>query len=168
MSYAYTYELHVSGPLEGLAWRVCQMPLSRAARVPLNFGCVQTELMLIKIISGDPELCGMFREILTEFPREDWRLSTLGADDTVTAADLCVIDHQPGMQLPEGVDWSNSAYLLVIHRTELDKLTRTVAHRNPNVLLKPVTRAAVHSLMGFALSAYKDRLSATSDLRADR
>jgi signal transduction histidine kinase len=124
--------------------------------------------MDVKLISPDPDLYKLCREILAEIPGHYWTISAVTAQDAGADSDLYLWDFQPNISLPEHINWNPSKNLFLVHRKELATFHKQTEAAETNILLKPVTRATLAAFLSLAVSAHEERISAASSLRADR
>ena len=124
--------------------------------------------MNVVLVSGDSNLYKLCVEILAERSNQIGRLSTSRRANCPSDADLYIWDTGGDPIPPEGLDQSASKHLFLIERKDLAGLRDTPNDIRTNILLKPVTRASLSAFLGLAVSAYEERVSAASLLRADR
>ncbi len=129
--------------------------------------------MYVKLVSLDRDLYKLCREILAEIPGHHWTISSVAPEEVtpeelIVESGLYLWDFQPQMPVPEQVAWSPSKHLFLISRKDLPDFREKTSAIEPNILLKPVTRATLAAFLGLAVSAHEDRLSTASSLRADR
>jgi signal transduction histidine kinase len=120
----------------------------------------------VRLVSEDRDLYRLCREILAEIPGHNWNLSA-AADDSGDP-DVLLWDYRPDMSLPDFIGESPSKHLFLVHRKDLAGFHEQTGATDAHILLKPVTRATLAAFLGLAVSAYDDRLTAASSLRADR
>lgn len=124
--------------------------------------------MEIELISSNPDLYRLWREVLTDLHSPDWRLLQSTDCKTASSADLSIWDYQPGMRLPEGAIGHPYRNLFLLHRAHLagfqEKMEGTVA----SIILQPALRATLASYLSLALAAHAERLRTEGSLRADR
>src|SRR5438105_4244400 len=123
--------------------------------------------MNIKLVSQDRDLYKLCRDILAEIPGGYWNISVAPEEDG-SEAELCLWDFHPEMTLPEHIEWSPSKHLVLVARGDVPMFHERTGAPNAHLLLKPVTRATLATFLGLAVSAYQDRISTASSLRADR
>lgn len=124
--------------------------------------------MDVKLVSEDRDLFKLCREILAEIPGHKWTISAVAEEDAGTGSDLYLWDFRPQMSLPQRTTWRPSQHLFLIHRNDLAAFREKTDALATNILLKPVTRDTLTAVLGLAVSAHEDRLSAGGSLRADR
>jgi signal transduction histidine kinase len=121
--------------------------------------------MNVTVVSRDRELFRLCREILGEVTRQKWTISIGEPDGSSADADLYLWDFQsePIPALKE-----SATHLFLVNRKELPRFRVQAESLNPNILLKPVTRATLTAFLGLAVTAHETRMSATTSLRAER
>jgi len=72
------------------------------------------------------------------------------------------------MVLPEHALSSSSKHLFLVSRKALAEFRARTSDADTTILLKPATRTTLSAFLSLAVSAYEDRASAASLLRADR
>jgi signal transduction histidine kinase len=120
--------------------------------------------MNVTVISRDRELYRLSREILAEVSDLNWTISVAEGGDTAPDADLYLWDFQ-GDAVSELK--TSATHLFLVNRKDLLRFRAQTESLNPNILLKPVTRAALSAFLGLAVTAHETRLFATN-LRAER
>ncbi len=118
--------------------------------------------MNIKLISKDNELASLCREVLAELPGHSSSLTAVGVEDAGGESDLCIWDFEPNLSISD-LDPQCTKHLFLVHRKDLSNFHKRAAGHEANILLKPVTRAALTAFLGQALSS-----RTASFLRADR
>lgn len=121
--------------------------------------------MTIHLLSTDGELYKLCREILTEAADlgRACTLSAVSPDDPWREADLYIWDFHPNLVLPEHVNWSPLRHIFLVDRKDLQAFHGATGVGDANVLLKPVTRAALTTFLTQALTT-----GTAKSLRADR
>jgi signal transduction histidine kinase len=121
--------------------------------------------MTIELISQDAELYSLCRGILNEIcgPRCPWTLVTVAPEAGSREADLQIWDCPSNFPIAEYADTRASRCLFLVSRKDLAGFRNTGTATEANILLKPVTRATLHTFLDLALSHH-----ATNSLRADR
>lgn len=122
----------------------------------------------INLVSADRELQKLLHELLAEMPGPSWSLSVVKPQEAEREADLWVWDFEPGTSFPEHIGSCPSKHLFLVHRKNLDEFHTAIGPAGASILLKPVTRTTLKTLVGLAISAHQERVSAASSLRADR
>jgi signal transduction histidine kinase len=121
--------------------------------------------MNVTVFSKDRELYRLCREILGEVSNQKWTISVGETEDPAVEAALYLWDFQ-GESIP---DLKPSAtHLFLVNRKDLLRFRAQTETLNPNILLKPVTRATLAAFLGLAVASHETRLSATTSLRAER
>lgn len=122
--------------------------------------------MQIKVVSKDSDLSHLCAGILAEATLDQlWSLSTVSFEALGDPADLYIWDFQPNVPLPEHIEhtrWTYSNLIVVAHRRDIAEVQKVFGFET-NVVLKPVTRATLSALVGFAVSN-----QAATSLRGDR
>ena len=124
---------------------------------------IEPASMDIILVSQDPELHKLCREILSEIPGHLWSLSACTTDEVPSGADLYIWDFFPESSLPAQVDWAPPKNLFLIHRKDLAHFRKVSESSEVHILLKPVLRSTLSVFLGFAVSA-----GTATSLRADR
>src|SRR5215467_8155810 len=124
--------------------------------------------MDVKLVSEDRDLYKLCREILAGVSAHHRAISVVGVDSADTESDIWLWDFHPGMSFPGHAGGCPSRHLFLVHRKDLPAFHEKSQGAEANILLKPVTRAALGTFLGLAVSAYEDRISVASSLRADR
>ncbi len=97
--------------------------------------------MHIQLLSRDPELCRLCREILAELPTPS-TLSLPGPDEVKSGSDAYILDFEPGVSIPALLDENLSHTLFLVDRNDLETFRNQITAES-NILLKPVTRAVL-------------------------
>lgn len=121
--------------------------------------------MNVILVSRDGDLYKLCREILNEFNGLDWHLVKADPENCTAEGDFYIWDNPARLELPDTVDQRFSKHLFLVPRSDLAKFHESFGMVEAAILLKPVTRACLSAFLGFAASAYHDRIST---LRADR
>jgi signal transduction histidine kinase len=125
--------------------------------------------MHIILVSEDHELRKLCNDVLSEFPRLDWQLTTATAPDWPRHGDLYIWDDHGRTTPPPDVDPAWSRHLFVVHRDDIAESWDTPeAVAASAILLKPVTRACLTAFLELAASAARERAQSANSLRADR
>jgi len=124
--------------------------------------------MEVILISGDGDLSKMCRAILHEFHDLDWHLTTVTPENCPRDGDFYIWDNPASIDLPAGIERRFSKHLFLVPRTEVARFQENMGNAEAAILLKPVTRACLTAFLGLAASAFQQRSSTASDLRADR
>jgi len=124
--------------------------------------------MNIALCSADSELYRLCRELLEQLPDHSCSLSTSQPGDRVGEADLYIWDVGPGYSRPDDADCSPLRHLFLVNRKDAATFRANPGVEEANILLKPVTHAALRAFITLAISAHEERGSATASLRADR
>jgi len=119
--------------------------------------------MEIQVVSKDRDLSHLCAGILEEISQDQpWSLSTVSVEALCDSADLYIWDFQPNVPLPEHLGWTYSNLIVLAHRRDMADVPKLFGFE-PNIVLKPVTRATLSALVGFAVSN-----QAAASLRNDR
>jgi len=121
--------------------------------------------MNVAVVSRDRELYRLCREILGEVTNQKWTISVGGPEEPASDADLYLWDLQAEPRQPLK---DSATHLFLVNRKDLSRFRAQSETPNPNILLKPVTRATLTAFLGLAVTAHETRLSATTSLRAER
>jgi signal transduction histidine kinase len=120
-----------------------------------------------QLISQDRDLYKLCREILADFPGLQWTVTLVDQQNVGKESGLYIWDFQPDTLLPERLNGHTAKHLFLVNRRDLLDFRRKLPEADPNILLKPVTRATLTAFLGLAISQ-DDRTSAANTLRADR
>lgn len=124
--------------------------------------------MNVQLISRDPSLHKLCREILNEYDGLDCHLTQTSAASCAPGADLYIWDDTTAIEVSRGVDKDFSRHVFLLHRDDVAKFREKSGKLEVAILLKPVTRASLSAFVGFAASSFQDRVSTPRSLRADR
>jgi len=124
--------------------------------------------MNVVLISYDSDLSNMCREILDECSGLDWHLSTASPGASLSGSDLYIWDGTTTIDFSREIDQPLPKHLFLLHQAEVAKFRENLGTAEAAILLKPVTRACLSAFLGFAASAFQERISTASSLRSDR
>jgi signal transduction histidine kinase len=124
--------------------------------------------MHIILISGDSDLYKLCREVLNEFNGLDWHLLKAAPETCPSDGDFYIWDSPARIDLLQGIDQRFSKHLFLVPRSDVAMFHENLGAAEAAILLKPVTRACLSAFLGFAASAFQERISAAHSLRADR
>lgn len=124
--------------------------------------------MYVQLISRDPSLGKLCREILNECHGLDWRLSQRLLGASVESADLYIWDDATAIDLTHNVDEPFSKHVFLLHSDDVPKFRESTGKVEAAILLKPVTRASLSAFVGFAAATFQHRMSTPYSLGADR
>src|SRR5262249_47990911 len=124
--------------------------------------------MQVILISQDGDLYKLCREILNEFNGLDWHLVKASPENCPPDANFYIWDNPACIHLPAGIDQRFSKHLFLVPRSSVAQFQENAGTVEAAILLKPVTRACLSAFLGFAASAFQDRISMAHSLRADR
>ena len=121
--------------------------------------------MTIHLISHDRELQKLCREVVAEIPEfgSSCTVSAVSSEEEWREADLHIWDFHRSLKLPDPANWNPLRHLFLVARKDLPVFRNSVAVGDSNVLLKPVTPAALATFLATAVSN-----GAAKSLRADR
>ena len=122
--------------------------------------------MNIVLVSSDSALRRLCGDILRTFVNP-WQLSVASPEDCPPDGDFYIWDNPAGMELPTRLE-RPAKHLFLVNRNEVSSFYQGLGGAEANILLKPVTRASLSAFLGMAVSAFHERLSTTTSLRADR
>jgi signal transduction histidine kinase len=106
----------------------------------------------VKVVSADSNIRRLCAEVLPEIDQEQqWLLSTASLEALGNPADLYIWDFQPNVTLPARLNWNYSNVVVLAHRGDVTEVQKLLGFE-PNVVLKPVTRATLSALVGLAVS----------------
>jgi signal transduction histidine kinase len=123
--------------------------------------------MDVWVVSRSSELYRLCRDVVGEVAKKQWTVSIVEPDQVPRGAGIYLWDspHAPGAT---GCVPDSTIHLFLVGRKELAGFRPPAGISNPNILLKPVTRATLTTFLSQAVTAYKDHQSATASLRAQR
>ncbi len=124
--------------------------------------------MKIILISRDPDLSKLCREILLEFEGLEWQLAQATAADCPPDADLYIWDNPPKSEFPPELDRRISKHLFLVDRNDADRFHQNLASAGAAVLLKPLTRGCLSPFLRLAATTLNERTATADSLRADR
>jgi signal transduction histidine kinase len=123
--------------------------------------------MNVTVVSRDRELYRLCCDILGEDTQQNWTISVAEPEQASGDSDLYLWDFQP-TTIPAGLPKGSATHLFLVNRKDLPGFRTESEVVNPNILLKPVTRATLAAFLGLAVASHERRLSATTYLRAER
>ena len=123
--------------------------------------------MNVAVVSRDRELYRLCQDILREVSKLNWTISVGDSGQITCDADLYLWDFQTA-PIPAGLSAGSATHLFLVSRKDLPRFRAEADFLNPNILLKPVTRATLTAFLGFAVAAHEHRLSTTTYWRAER
>ena len=97
--------------------------------------------MHIQLLSHDPELCRLCREVLAELPIHSM-LSAPGTDEVKPGSDAYLLDFEPGVPIPAVLNENLANTLFLVDRKDLETFRNQIAAES-KILLKPVTRGVL-------------------------
>lgn len=124
--------------------------------------------MNVVLISGDSDLLKMCREILDECDGLDWNLSMTSPGAIPSGSDLYIWDGATTIDRSGEIDQPFPKHLFLLDQAEVAKFQENLGTAESAILLKPVTRGCLSAFLGFAASAFQDRISTARSLRSDR
>jgi signal transduction histidine kinase len=105
--------------------------------------------MVIRLISDDPEVSTLCREVLLEQPVDELAVSPNAREDET--ADIWIWDVRPNV--PDEYDWNRSGLQLFFVRPEdVARLQERSRRGYFHILIKPVTRTTLSAVLGEALA----------------
>jgi len=108
--------------------------------------------MRIKVVSKDSGLSQLCKEILAEVIQDQsCTFSAASLEDLNDSADLYILDFQHNFSLPKNIRWSYSNLVVLAHRREMAEVQQVFGFE-PQIVLKPITRATLSALVGLAVS----------------
>ena len=123
--------------------------------------------MNVAVVSRDPELHRLCREILGEVAKQAWTVSLIEPEQVPYGADLYLWDFQ-NASVAARFPINSSTHLFLVSRQDLPGFRAQTDIPNPKILLKPITRATLTTFLTLAAAAHWDRLTDTTSLRAER
>lgn len=100
--------------------------------------------MKIVLVSKNRELYHLCNGILRELVGNSLTFSMEEPDGAGVDADVCLWEFDPAVRFPPGMAWERAQHhFFVLHRRHLEALRAIAPCAEPNVLLKPVTRATL-------------------------
>jgi signal transduction histidine kinase len=124
--------------------------------------------MNLLLISRDPSLCKLCREILNEYDGLDWQLAQAAPGASTPGADIYIWDDTTTVDLSHEVDAPFSRHIFLLHRNDVAKFRENSGKAEAAILLKPITRAALSAFVAAAASTFQGRMSTQHSLRAER
>lgn len=120
--------------------------------------------MTVHLISTDVELYKLCSEVLADIPDSGHSCTLLEvAPDAVwREADLHIWDFYLNLALPDHFNWNLMRDLFLVDRKDLPIFRERIETGEGNVLLKPVTRAALAIFLARAIHAFRAPLTALS------
>jgi signal transduction histidine kinase len=117
------------------------IPLSciRADQQPRS----ERALLTISIISTDPELQALCRQMLADGAGSEWELHPVQPGGVLPESDLTVWDFNSGLTIPERIRSEAYKHLFLVERNDLEPFRARFAHLSAGILLKPVTKPAL-------------------------
>jgi signal transduction histidine kinase len=123
--------------------------------------------MNVTVVSRDRELYRLCCDILGEVTQQNWTISVAEPEQASGESDLYLWDFQP-TSIAAGLPKGSATHLFLVNRKDLPGFRAESEVVNPNILLKPITRATLAAFLGLAVASLERRLSATTHLRAER
>lgn len=124
----------------------------------------------VALLSLDNEIAEFCREVLVEVLGSESALMTRVPEQLSPDDDLCIWDYTPGQTaVPRDLDPATlRKYLFLVHRKHLSALQEHMGTSDLNVVLKPVTRAALRAFLIGAARRCDDGPASVSSLRVER
>jgi signal transduction histidine kinase len=108
--------------------------------------------MRIAIVSKDNGLSQLCKDILAEDLQDrSCTLSAVSLEDLNDSADLYIVDFQLNVSLPTYIQWTYSNLVVLAHQREMPEVQKSFGFE-PQIVLKPITRATLSALVGLAAS----------------
>jgi signal transduction histidine kinase len=123
--------------------------------------------MNVKLISNDPELANLCREVLADVSEQTCLLSG-GLPDAGPDGDVCIWDFPFQAKSVPDIGSNPSRHLFVVQRNDLPRFREQITAAAAKILLKPVTRVTLEVFLTQAVADYQENEAATTLLRADR
>jgi signal transduction histidine kinase len=124
--------------------------------------------MKVILVSQDPDLLNMCREILNEYHGLAYHLSSATPDAPLSGGDLYIWDGAEMVDFAREIDQPFPKHLLLLQQSEVARLHGDLGNVGAAILLKPVSRSCLSAFLGFAASTFQDRISTPHSLRSDR
>ncbi len=112
--------------------------------------------MHIVLISHDPEISRLCREILEDFHGLEWSLTLATAAECPPDADIYIWDNLPASDFPAETARRSSKHLFLVERDAAERHHHEVAGGESAVLLKPVTRGRFAIFLRLAVAALRE------------
>jgi signal transduction histidine kinase len=124
--------------------------------------------MLLTLISKDPALPALCRDLLRDLGGNNWELRCENSIGPTLLGDVCIWDYEADRGLPAEI-YADDAWkhVFLVHPHELESLREQITKSDVQILLKPVTRAMLRTcLEGFISSS--GRSATLAALEGDR
>ena len=123
--------------------------------------------MELILVSADPELRLMCREVLSELA-ESCNLIVVEPSGVPPVGDLYIWDFQAGNEIPDHISGQPTwKHLFLVHRKDLGLFRQHDWSGEPAVLLQPITPVTLSAFLGQALAACAgERSSSVASMRA--
>ena len=127
--------------------------------------------MRVQLVSKNRELQNLCKEVLSDISASGWNLTSSGREDTEAAADVHIWDFEPReSRIPEELSAAETKnHFFILQRKHLLSFREVMRTADVNILLKPVTKAALSAFLGEAWRRWGRTESCqtkTSELRA--
>src|SRR5437763_13482407 len=114
--------------------------------------------MRIRLISGDPFLSKLCREVLLGFKGREWDFGMVPSVEQDQRADLLIWDLQPEMQIPQNQDFDpRRKNIFLISRKQVGDLQRRLLPGGCSIVLKPVNPVLLRALVEETLAHFESR-----------
>jgi len=114
--------------------------------------------MRIRLISGDPFLSKLCREVLLGFKGREWDFGMIPSVEHDRGADLLIWDLQPEMHLPQNPDFDpRRKNIFLIGRKQVGELQRRLLPSGCSIVLKPVNPVLLRALVEETLAHFETR-----------
>jgi signal transduction histidine kinase len=144
------------------------------AQVPGTGNVSFSSLVTLSVISDDQDLIHLCREILRELGETSYDLQIGSHPDHMPDCHVCLWDYDPGRPMPAAHGPGSPKILYLVRPDELDSLRTKIPAAEGNIILKPVTRAILHTFLGFvtaeqnSVRPFDDAMAEVGNLRAAR
>lgn len=122
--------------------------------------------MKLQLVSQDPSLLALCREVTAERTDHLWELELLRNYQADFKADLCLWDYRNGLLLPPGLSWATEHFVLVDYR-DVAAFRSAHPYAESSIILKPVGRAVLRGLIAQAIDAGTLREKSTNGSTKD-
>ncbi len=114
--------------------------------------------MRIRLISGDPFLSKLCREVLLGFKGREWDFGMIPTVEQDQCSDLLIWDLQPEMQFPQNPDFDpRRKNIFLIGRKQVGELQRRLLPSGCSIVLKPVNPVLLRALIEETLAHFETR-----------
>jgi signal transduction histidine kinase len=125
--------------------------------------------MNVRVVSTDQQLYNLCHDIRQTSPACEWQLLWAAALDSASPeSELYIWDFDQKVGLPLTLRENPARHLFLVDRNDLEAFQTCIGRADVAVLLKPVTRTTMAAFLGLAVSAYAERISTATGIRAER